>query len=181
MKIIVGLGNPGEKYKYTRHNAGFLALDKLIESEGLSWQFNKKFKAEFCKEGDIVFLKPRSYMNNSGQSVQTAMSYYNLLPKKLGIVRKKESDLSDVLTIIHDDIDIELGKIKKSVDSRSAGHKGVQSIIEYLKTKNFKRMRIGIKTEDLKKIPAEKFVLEKFKKEEIVIINKTVQEIKIAI
>ena len=86
-------------------------------------------------------------MNNSGQAIQAILSYYKLLPKKLGLIKQKDSNLSDILTIIHDDIDIELGNHKTSVNSRSAGHNGVQSIINHLKTKNFKRIRIGVRTE----------------------------------
>jgi peptidyl-tRNA hydrolase, PTH1 family len=179
MKIIVGLGNPGDKYKFTRHNAGFMAVDFLVNQAGLSWQINKKFNAEFCKDGDIIYLKPLNYMNNSGQAVLTLMSFYNLLPKKLGLIREKNSDLSDVLNVIHDDIDIEFGKIKESIDSRSAGHNGVQSIINHLKTKNFRRIRIGVKTDALNQIPAEKFVLENFRKDELEIIKNLFEYIKI--
>jgi len=189
MKIIVGLGNPGEKYINTRHNVGFMILDALAKELNLTWKQDKKFNAEICevsfpllrKERDrvrFILIKPLTFINNSGQSVQAVMSYYNLLPKKLGIVKKKDSNLSNILTIIHDDLDIELGKTKESTDSRSAGHKGVQSIINHLKTKNFKRIRIGIKTDLKEKMPADKFVLMNFNKDEQKIINKIIIEIK---
>lgn len=195
MKIIVGLGNPGEKYKNTRHNAGFMAIDVLAKQLGLTWQENKKFNSAIAKfplqkggdggltaplirgDGGVILIKPLTYMNNSGQTVQAILSYYKLLPKKLGIIKQKDSDLSDTLTVIHDDIDIELGKYKVSLDSRSAGHNGVQSIIDYLKTKNFKRVRIGVKTEMINKIPADKFVLQNFNEEELNIVKKLIGEI----
>jgi PTH1 family peptidyl-tRNA hydrolase len=177
MKIIVGLGNPGEKYKSTRHNAGFMAVDALASQLGLSWQKNKKFNAEIAKDSDIILIKPLSYMNNSGQAVQAILSYYKLLPKKLGLIKEKNSDLSEILTVIHDDIDIELGKHKISVDSRSAGHNGVQSIINHLKTKNFKRIRIGIRTELINKIPADKYVLQNFREEELSVVNRLIPKI----
>ncbi|MBU4455311.1 aminoacyl-tRNA hydrolase [Patescibacteria group bacterium] len=188
MRIIIGLGNPSEKYKLTRHNAGFMAVDAIAARHGSAWQYNKKFKAEITSpqpspsqgEGErerFILVKPQSFMNNSGQAVQAILSYYKLLPKKFGIIKAKNSDLSNVLTVIHDDIDIELGKYKISVDSRSAGHKGVESIINYLKTKNFKRIRIGIKTEMADKIPVDKFVLQKFSEEELKIVNNTIADL----
>ncbi|MDP3043458.1 MAG: aminoacyl-tRNA hydrolase [bacterium] len=189
MRIIIGLGNPSEKYKLTRHNAGFMAVDAMAASAGTvgtrqclvptvpTWQYNKKFNAEICNIENAILVKPQSFMNNSGQAVQAILSYYKLLPKKFGIIKAKNSDLSNVLTVIHDDIDIELGKYKISVDSRSAGHKGVESIINYLKTKNFKRIRIGIKTEMADKIPVDKFVLRKFSEEELKIVNNIISDL----
>lgn len=166
MKIIVGLGNPGVEYERTRHNAGFMAVNALAEQLGLTWAANKKFKAETAEGSGLILIKPQDFMNNSGNGVAAVLSYYKLLPKKLGILKTANADLSEILTVIHDDLDIELGKYKISVDSRSAGHNGAQSIIDRLKTKNFKRIRIGIKTPALEKIPADKFVLQKFNDEE---------------
>jgi len=199
MNIIVGLGNPGKKYKNTRHNIGFMVADALAKKLNLSWQSNKKFNAQICKTphldhraltlprhqrlvrgktNDTVIVKPQTYVNNSGRSAQAILSYYKLLPRHSllpswlgGAGGGKDTDLSKTLTIIHDDLDIELGKYKISIDSRSAGHQGVESIINYLKTKNFTRIRIGIATEMANKIPAEKFVLQKLNKEELTTIN----------
>lgn len=192
MRIIIGLGNPSEKYKNTRHNVGFMAIDALAKQLGLIWQFNKKFNAKiamqtppfnkggvggFKSNNTILLIKPHTYMNNSGQAVQAVLSYYKLLPKKLGLIKQKNSDLSETLIVIHDDIDIELGKYKIATDSRAAGHNGVQSIIDHLKTKKFKRIRIGVKTESLKKIPADKFVLQNFIGKELNIVKKLIGEI----
>jgi PTH1 family peptidyl-tRNA hydrolase len=177
MRIIVGLGNPDEKYKMTRHNAGFMAVDKIGLRQSLIWHFNKKLKSEIAKFADIIYIKPLTFMNNSGEAVRAVLSYYKLLPKKLGVISAKDADLSEILTVIHDDLDIDLGKYKIATDSRSAGHNGVQSIIDNLKTKKFKRIRIGIKTEAMDKIPAEKFVLQKFKEEELKIINEVIDKI----
>jgi len=171
MRIIVGLGNPGEQYENTRHNAGFMAINALAKERSLSWENNKKFKAEIAKNESLILVKPLDFMNNSGQSVAAVMSYFKLLPKKLGLLKTANADLSEILTIIHDDLDIELGKFKISIDSRSAGHRGVESIINHLKTKNFKRLRIGIKTSALEKIPADKFVLMKLNDEDLKIIK----------
>lgn len=177
MKIIVGLGNPGDKYINTRHNVGFMAIDYIVENLGLSWHDDKKFNAYTAKDGDTVYVKPKTYMNNSGQAVQAILSYYKLLPKKLGILKIKNTDLSDVLTVIHDDLDIDLGKFKASIDSRSAGHNGVQSIIDHLKTKNFKRIRIGIRADKPEQMPVQNYVLGKFSKNEQEITKSLFDEI----
>lgn len=171
MKIIVGLGNPGEKYKLTRHNVGFMVVNALAAQHDLSWQYNKKFNAAISKYNDTILVKPKTFMNNSGQVVQAILSYYKLLPKKFGFIQKKGCDLSDIFMVIHDDIDIALGKYKISIDSRSAGHKGIESIINHLKTKKFQRIRLGIRTEIASKAPAEKFVLQKFSPNELTIIQ----------
>ena len=175
MHIIVGLGNPGEQYEKNRHNIGFMALDLLLGN--VKWQLSKKFKSLIYEDEDCIYLKPQTFMNNSGDSVQLIMSYYGLLPKTLGVFNKKDSDLTDVLTVIHDDIDIEIGKWKKASDSRSGGNNGIQSIISHLKTKNFKRIKIGVKNELLRtRIPAEKFVLQNFSSEEKEIIKKVLND-----
>ena len=163
MRIIAGLGNPGKQYEHTRHNVGFLAVDALAKQLGLNWTISKKINAEIAKGADLLLIKPLTFMNESGSTAAAALAYFKLTP--------------DSLTVIHDDLDIELGKHKVSTDSRSAGHNGVQSIIDRLKTKNFKRIRIGVKIPELEKIPAEKFVLQKFKLEEKKIINLIISQI----
>jgi peptidyl-tRNA hydrolase, PTH1 family len=179
MKIIVGLGNPGQEYENTRHNAGFMLVDKLASQAGATWSENKKFKALVAESAGVMFVKPQTFMNLSGEAVGAILSYYKLLPKTLGVFKTKNADLSEILTVAHDDLDIELGKYKISIDSRSAGHKGVESIIKRLGTKNFKRIRIGTKTEALAKIPADKFVLMKFNTEEKEKISALIKNIKI--
>ncbi len=171
MKIVVGLGNPGDKYKNTRHNAGWLFLDNIIGD--VTWQTSKKFNALIFEKDDIVFVKPLTFMNNSGQSVRKIMDYYGLIPKKLGLFNKKDEDLNESLTVIQDDIDIDLGVDKIATNSSSAGHRGIDSIITHLKTKKFKRVRLGIKNELLRKvIPTEKFVLQSFDKAELETLKK---------
>jgi PTH1 family peptidyl-tRNA hydrolase len=165
MKIIVGLGNPGEQYKNTRHNIGWLALDSLLGD--VEWSENKKFNALIHEEGDCLYVKPLTFMNNSGQTVQKVLNYYKLLPKNFGLINKKDADLNNVLIVIQDDIDINFGDFKIATDSSSAGHRGIQSIIDYLKTKKFTRIRLGIKNELLRvHIPTEKFVLQTFNHDE---------------
>ncbi|MFA5754393.1 MAG: aminoacyl-tRNA hydrolase [Patescibacteria group bacterium] len=165
MKIIVGLGNPGEQYKNTRHNIGWLMIDYLLGE--VAWQENKKFSALTYDAGGDVFVKPLTFMNNSGQAVQKILDYYKLRPKKLGFISKKDQSLNEVLTVIHDDLDLDFGTSRLATDSGSAGHRGVQSIINQLKTKKFNRLRLGIKTDLLKThVPPDKFVTQPFTKEE---------------
>ncbi len=175
MKIIIGLGNPGEKYKNTRHNIGFMAVDVLAQRNNLTWKENKKFKAEIAEGADMILVKPLTFMNDSGISASAILRFYNLIPKTLfGI--KKDADLSGVLTVIQDELDLNFGTSKLSTNSGSAGHNGVQSIIDHLKTKNFKRLRIGIASDEKKQIPGDKFVLMRFSKEEEAAIPKLLQK-----
>jgi len=160
MKIIVGLGNPEKKYDGTRHNVGFMILDYLAGTD--TWRENKRFRALTIEKNGDLLVKPLTYMNRSGESVRAALDYYHLIPRKLGLFKIKDSDISDTLVVIHDDLDIDLGKYKVTNDSRSAGHRGVESIINQLKTQKFKRLRVGIRPSMSSPIPAEKFVLQKF-------------------
>jgi len=165
MKIIVGLGNPGEQYKFTRHNIGWLALDSLLGE--VKWSENKKFNALTYEDDEFMYVKSLTFMNNTGQAIQKILNYYKLLPKSFGILNKKDADLNHTLIVIQDDLDINFGDYKIATDSSSAGHRGVQSIIDYLKTKRFTRIRLGIKNELLRvHIPADKFVLQPFNHEE---------------
>jgi len=190
MILIVGLGNPGQKYQKTRHNVGFMVLDEFQKIHGFSdWQLKKKFKAEIS-EGiidakKIILAMPQTFMNESGKAVKTII--------------QETRDKRQELWVVHDDIDLELGKMKIVQNRGSAGHKGVESIISELGTKNFVRFRIGIKSMNKEqrtphqnkfgagqaKNNIEKFVLQKFSKEESKIlkevIKKTCQAIETAV
>lgn len=145
MKLIVGLGNPGEKYKNTRHNVGFMVLDQL-----------EKEKPE-----GFILAKPNTFMNLSGPAVKKLTKRYSLN--------------ADELIVIHDDIDIPIGEFKIQKGRGAAGHKGVQSIIDALKTKDFWRLRIGICPQKGKPENVEKFVLQNFTKEEKEILKKIME------
>lgn len=163
MKLIVGLGNPGKKYEKTRHNVGFMAVDFLQKKMNLpKFRLNKKCKAEISKENGIILAKPQTFMNNSGEAVLCLISFYKIEPEKI--------------IIIHDDLDLDFEKIRKNENRGSAGHNGVQSIIDNLKTKSFTRLRVGIGRSN-EKIPPDIFVLQKFKKEELEKIKKTFTEL----
>ncbi len=173
MQLIVGLGNPGEKYKTTRHNVGFLAIEKIqLDNEFNDWGFNKKFNAQISKgvvNGENTILAmPQTFMNNSGESVFGISSFYKIKPENI--------------TVIHDDIDIPLGELREQEDKGHGGHNGIRSVIEKLGTQNFKRIRIGINPsikdgESLLKMETEKFVLQKFKSGELTTIKKVIDSI----
>lgn len=179
MKLIIGLGNPGEKYEKTRHNTGFLAINKIADNfQFPSFEFHRTFNAEISRDmidGEkIILIKPQTFMNDSGTALRTILDYY-----KIG--------LEDII-VIHDDLDIVIGEYKVSKNRGSAGHRGVQSVMNYLGTEDFTRVRIGIginykglavlfEEEDRKKIPIEKFVLQRFSDEGMVEIEKVLDEI----
>lgn len=152
MVLIVGLGNPGRKYQETRHNIGFQVVDEFLKENSFpKFKFAKKFNAEIS-EGilggeKILLAKPQTFMNLSGKSVKTLMSFYKIT--------------RPVLVAVHDDIDLPLGKIRIVKNRGAAGHKGVESIIRELKNKNFIRFRVGIQPKIGKPKNVEKFVLQK--------------------
>jgi len=149
MKLIVGLGNPGQKYKYNRHNVGFMVVDRLME----------------LNLAGVVLAKPQTFMNKSGIAVKKLTKHYSLPP--------------NALYVIHDDLDIELGKFKISFGKGPKVHNGLRSIYEQLGTKDFWHVRIGIDNR-LKtgfKGTGEEYVLQNFRPEEKKIINKICQEI----
>lgn len=146
MKLIVGLGNPGKIYEKTRHNIGFRVLDKMTESFKFEKKFNAKISETKSGKKKMIFAKPQTFMNNSGIAVSAIAKFHKIKPENI--------------IVIHDDMDLAFGKIKISFGSRSAGHNGAQSIIDSFGTNEFFRLRIGIG--QIKKIPADKFVLQKF-------------------
>lgn len=133
MKLVFGLGNPGNKYRNTKHNIGFITVDRIAENLGLT--FNQtKFKSLYA-EGrigteKIILIKPQTFMNLSGESVQPWMDYYNLT--------------GDDIVIIYDDMDLPVGKIRLRMQGGSGGHNGMKSIIQHLGTKDFNRIRVGV-------------------------------------
>lgn len=169
MKLIVGLGNPEKKYEKTRHNLGFRAIDVLAqETEINDWKNEARFKALIAqgifKGQRIILAKPQTFMNNSGQTVKLIIDYYKI-------------PVSEIL-IIHDEIDLPLGEIKIQKGRGAAGHKGVESIIKEIKSKDFTRVRVGIKSLSSRqaKINTEKFVLENFTEQEEKIIQQAIKK-----
>lgn len=163
MKLVVGLGNPGKKYALTRHNVGFMFLDLLSQKYNASWQQSKKLSSEIAKPSavDMLFAKPQTFMNSSGEAVRALASYYQINPEDI--------------TIIHDDLDLALSHYKITHKSPRL-HNGIISIEDKLNSNDFLRIRIGIdnRTED---IPGEKYVLDNFTPNELVIIEKVINKI----
>ncbi|UUD36218.1 aminoacyl-tRNA hydrolase [Mycoplasmopsis citelli] len=158
MKLIVGLGNPGMEYKYTRHNAGFLVIDRICEKLKIS--LNKtKFNGEFIKLDNVVIAKPLTYMNNSGDFVSQLSNYFNVS--------------SDDILVIHDEKDFPLGKSSIKVGGSGGSHNGVISVINKLKNTDFKRMKIGISTPF--KGELKNFVLGKFTEEQFYILDNVIE------
>ena len=154
MKLIVGLGNPGNEYKNTRHNIGFELLDFIADKNNFYFKENKKFNSFECEiniDGEKVFLiKPLSYMNLSGTVVGKYAKFYDIS--------------EDDILVIHDDLDMEFGKIRIAYDSSSGGHNGIKDIINNIGSKEFTRLKIGISNN--KDIDTKDYVLGKFSKEE---------------
>lgn len=168
MHLIIGLGNPGKKYLDTRHNIGFSCLEYIRQEWAFPlFQDNASFRAE-CSEGKIhtekvLLARPRTFMNRSGDALQKISQFYKIE--------------SNHIAVIHDDLDIPLGEVRESFDSRSAGHNGVEDIIGALNTKEFLRFRIGIKNPDERTIgnfqkDTSTFVLESFSANEYATIEK---------
>lgn len=133
MKLIVGLGNPGGQYESTRHNIGFMVVEKLARELGsadVTWKEDNERKSLVCRAGDVILAKPLTFMNNSGIAVGALIRYYKLSPQDLWVV--------------HDDIDLTMGKIRIREKGGTGGHHGIESIVTSLKTDAFVRFRLGI-------------------------------------
>lgn len=164
--VVIGLGNPGEKYENSRHNTGRIILGlyfKKISNQKEEWAYDKKINSLKTEvkigKNKALFLLPETFMNKSGEAV-----------KKIIISKQKAANL----VVLHDDLDLPLGKFKISFNRGSAGHKGVESIIRAVKTEEFTRIRVGvspvtpsgkIKKPDTKKLLD--FIIAEFKKDEL--------------
>jgi PTH1 family peptidyl-tRNA hydrolase len=155
MKLIIGLGNPGKKYNHTRHNIGFWVLDNYLGN--VSWQekFSALYYENIINNEKIIYLKPQTFMNNSGLAVREVCNYFNIKPEEI--------------LVIHDDLDMEFGKIKIKMSSSSGGHNGIKSIIENIKSEDFYHFKMGINSN--KEMDAKDFVLKKFSLKEQLILK----------
>ena len=161
MWLIAGLGNPGSRYEKTRHNIGFLVVEEFLRRQQLEFKEKEDYKMAKGSLGDekIILLEPLTFMNRSGIAVRKIMQKSNVLP--------------ETLIVVHDDLDLETGSLKIRKKGSSGGHKGVESIIQNIGTQEFIRVRIGIGRDPF--VPTEKYVLSKFRKEEIQVIKETIQ------
>ncbi len=173
--IIVGLGNPGEEYKYTRHNTGMIVVDALAkEFDAGEFKMDKITSSMRSKTEDFIFLKPQTFMNKSGVAVKPLI---------------KSEKGAEKLIVIHDDLDLPLGSIRISFNRGSGGHRGVESIVRAIKTEAFVRIRVGVSPQTAsgktKKPKGEEkvvnFILKKFKDDELKELKKVSKKIAEAI
>lgn len=161
MKLIVGLGNVGNKYTFTRHNAGFMLADSIALNNNLSFKEMPRLKCLITnlrnENGEFLIIKPTTFMNLSGEAVRAVIDYYKI-------------SIEDIL-IIYDDISLPLGKIRFRMNGSDGGHNGIKSIIQHIGTQDFARLKIGIGPQP--NLPSEVFVLQNFSKEELEILKNT--------
>ena len=155
MKLIVGLGNIGPKYTFTRHNVGFMLADSIAINNNLTFRENSRLKCFMTnlRDGynDFLIIKPTTFMNLSGEAVRAVMDYYKI-------------PVDDII-IVYDDLSLNLGKIRFRANGSDGGHNGIKSIIKHVGTSNIARLKIGIGPQP--SLPSEVFVLQNFSKEEL--------------
>lgn len=166
VKMIVGLGNPGSKYNDTKHNIGFMAIDRIVKNLDVNFTEDKNFKAEigsdFINGEKIYFIKPTTFMNNSGIAVKALLTYYNI-------------SIKDMI-IIYDDLDMEVGKIRFRQKGSAGGHNGIKSIIAHLGTQEFDRIKVGIGRPN-GRMTVINHVLGKFYKNDEIMISNTLDKV----
>lgn len=168
MKIIVGLGNPGEKYHKNRHNTGFIVLDKLAQKLGSTiWKYKKNFKADIIqaksyKGEKFVLVKPQTFINNSGEAVQAVWNYFSKEVSEEELAEGKSS-----LYVIYDDLDLILGNTKTQLGRGPKVHNGLLSIYQHLKIMKFWHVRVGVDSrEGVRDLSGSSYLLQNFSQEE---------------
>ena len=154
MKLIVGLGNPGKEYENTRHNIGYMIIDNFVNSDNWKKESLAYVLKQTINNENVLFIKPTTYMNLSGQAVQYYLNYYKI-------------DTKDLL-VIQDDMDLDIGKVRLKLKSSAGGHNGIKDIIKNIKTYEFFRLKIGISKPTNDTI---EFVLGKFPKSDLEILK----------
>ena len=157
--VIAGLGNPGSKYRNTRHNIGYALVDQLATNYGATWKHEARFEAEVAviqyEERKLMLLKPQTFMNASGRSLGTVLRYRKLP--------------AESMLVIYDDLTLDLGRIKLSVNGSAGGHNGIADILTQVGT-GFARFRVGIGAKPHKEMDLADYVLSKFSKDELSIL-----------
>ena len=164
MKLIVGLGNPGVEYSNTRHNVGFKVIDALADKYNLEFsktKFQGRYAEKLISNEKVIFLKPMKYMNLSGEVISSFMNFYKVAP-------------NDVIVIV-DDLNLPCGKIRIKQKGSSGGHNGLKDIEKNIGTQDYARIKIGISNN--KDIDTKDYVLGKFSKEELDIIDKSIMTV----
>ena len=169
-KLIVGLGNPGDKYFETKHNVGFMLVDQMAKSLNLTFSHDKIFQADiastFLNGEKVYFVKPTTFMNESGKAVHALLTYYGL-------------DIEDLL-VIYDDLDMEVGKLRLRAKGSAGGHNGIKSIINHIGTQTFYRIKIGI-GRPKQGMSVVHHVLGKFDKDDYITILQTIDRVEEAV
>lgn len=162
MIIVVGLGNPGKKYEETRHNIGFMIIDQILQNYGIKPNWQEKFSSYYYEENiggtKVGFLKPQTYMNESGIAVQDIKNFFKVDAQNIWVT--------------YDDLDLDVGKIRVKNETSSGGHNGIKSIDKHIGTKQYPHIKVGIGAAD---IPTNAYVTGKFKDEEIEDINRSIK------
>ncbi|MFP4177281.1 MAG: aminoacyl-tRNA hydrolase [Acholeplasmataceae bacterium] len=165
MKVVVGLGNPGAAYRKTRHNIGFIVVDEWLKRTRQKAKFQGKFNAEInvsiFQQEKIVFMKPSTYMNRSGGSIASFLSYY-------------QGDIEDLLVIV-DDVNLPTGRIRLRESGGHGGHNGLRNIIDRLGSESFKRIRIGVGNDT--DMPLDKYVLGKISAEQKIALIPAIESV----
>lgn len=169
IKVILGLGNPGKQYSNNRHNFGFMVLDRIAERWGMNFTSAKgSFVYAYSQNAsdspenldyEVYFCKPLCFMNSSGVAAKQILNFFDCSPLNL--------------LVIYDDVDLPLGRIRLRKKGSDGGHKGIRSIINYLETTKFPRLRLGIGPQE-KDVPSEVFVLSNFQKSELPTLNEVI-------
>lgn len=161
MKLIVGLGNPGTKYSRTRHNVGFIVADEIAKSLKLAFKDSKPVESTQARSEEFVIAKPTTFMNNSGRAVVKLLKQHDLSPFDL--------------VVVYDDVDLDFGKLRYRETGASGGHKGMQSLIDALGTKDIARIKVGVGRHDT--LPTDAYVLSPFTATELKFIKELAPEI----
>lgn len=166
VKMIVGLGNPGSKYEKTKHNIGFMAIDNIVKNLDVTFTDDKNFKAQigstFINHEKVYFVKPTTFMNNSGIAVKALLTYYNI-------------DITDLI-VIYDDLDMEVSKLRLRSKGSAGGHNGIKSIIAHIGTQEFNRIKVGI-GRPLKGMTVINHVMSQFNTEDNIAISLTLDRV----
>lgn len=166
VKMIAGLGNPGSKYEKTKHNIGFMAIDNIVKNLDVTFTDDKNFKAQigstFINHEKVYFVKPTTFMNNSGIAVKALLTYYNI-------------DITDLI-VIYDDLDMEVSKLRLRSKGSAGGHNGIKSIIAHIGTQEFNRIKVGI-GRPLKGMTVINHVMGQFNTEDNIAISLTLDRV----
>jgi peptidyl-tRNA hydrolase, PTH1 family len=158
IRLVAGLGNPGREYQRTRHNIGFMVLDRLAADAQLPWDYSEKWRAGWAKS-DIIMVKPATFMNHSGEAVAAIANFYKIAAEQV--------------LIVLDDLALPLGRLRVRMQGSSGGHNGLESVIEHFGTEAVPRLRIGIGAAPSR--GAVDYVLGRFFEEEKTLVDATIK------